>query len=245
MNAIATTPSARISVTSSRSSVPLRATRSRHWRRNGERPRRPSKPSSAVPLADRDVCHNMRGQSIDAHVAPTHRLFDDAQVRQPKITTIGIGDGGNELGMGQFAWEILMKAIGGDSAGRIISRVATDFSLIAGVSDWAAYALALSTVRLCERQEFGSDWTAAQQRVLIEQLVERTNLVDGLTLRREPTVERPFARHRGRTFLPAAVGRHGNSSAFSSQPSTNLSRCNRPNCGMMISGGGMPPAFGN
>lgn len=140
---------------------------------------------------DRDACHNMRGQSIDAYIAKTHHLFERIGARNPATTTIGIGDGGNEIGMGRFPWEQIVEAIGDRSAGRIACRIATDFTLTAGVSNWAAYALALAVTRLraAEASELGRDWHAAGQRRLIEAIVCQTSAVDGVTLRREPTVD--------------------------------------------------------
>jgi hypothetical protein len=144
---------------------------------------------SEVPPKDRDVCHSMRGQSIDAATAKTHRLFQWIAEHRLDITTIGIGDGGNELGMGSFAWELLVDAIGPGPLGRIACRIATDITLLAGVSDWAAYTLALAVARLRGAQSLGRDWTAAGQRELIETLVQSAGAVDGLTLRPEPTVD--------------------------------------------------------
>ena len=43
---------------------------------------------------------NMRNCSISSHVAPADRLFE---MEYGKIPTIGIGDGGNEIGMGNVA----------------------------------------------------------------------------------------------------------------------------------------------
>ena len=101
-----------------------------------------------VPPASRDVCHNMRGQPIDLHTARTHRLFEAVAERRLSVTTIGIGDGGNEIGMGTIPWERLRSAINLGPGGRIACRISTDYTLLAGISDWAAYALALAICRL-------------------------------------------------------------------------------------------------
>lgn len=144
---------------------------------------------SHVPLAEQDICHNMRGGSIEAHTAPMHLLFEHiAQERLP-ITSIGIGDGGNELGMGRFPWEILVEAVGTPAAPQIVSRVATDFVMLAGVSNWGAYALALATAELRGRHDLARPWHAKVERELIEAMVRNSPAVDGITLRREPTVD--------------------------------------------------------
>ena len=141
-----------------------------------------------VPAEHRNVCHNMRGGSINGFTAKAHCLFEYVREQHLPITTIGIGDGGNEIGMGQFPWEQLVEAIGSVAAGRIACRIATDFTLIAGVSNWAAYALALAIGKLRGAEE-SCHWQPSQQRDLIEAMVQRAGAVDGLTLRPEPTVD--------------------------------------------------------
>jgi hypothetical protein len=148
--------------------------------------------ATLVPAADRDICHNMRGLAINAYTARTHRLFERIAEERLAITTIGIGDGGNEIGMGSFAWETIVEALGGDSAssiaGLVAARIATDFALIGGVSNWVAYALALALVRLRGDGDLARDWDERAERGLIEVLV-RAGAVDGVTRRQEPTVD--------------------------------------------------------
>ena len=75
---------------------------------------------------------NMRNCSITSHVAPADRLFEMAY---GKIPTIGIGDGGNEIGMGNVADVISEKLE------LVPCRVKTDFLVIAAVSNWGAFGL--------------------------------------------------------------------------------------------------------
>lgn len=142
-----------------------------------------------VPLAHRDACHNMRGVMIDEHTAPAHLLFEQAGVGKNRFKTIGIGDGGNEIGMGAIPWEILRDALQGEHAGQIICRIATDFLILAGVSNWGAYALACAVTELRGRSDLIHTWDEAKQRALIECLVSEGGAVDGVTRRREPTVD--------------------------------------------------------
>lgn len=76
---------------------------------------------------------NMKGESIKNHTAPVDELFELAG--KYGIQTIGIGDGGNEIGMGNLANEI----------GGLLSTtpciVKTDHLLLGTVSNWAAYGL--------------------------------------------------------------------------------------------------------
>jgi hypothetical protein len=145
--------------------------------------------TTLVPPQHRNIAHNMRGESIQEHTAPVDRLFDWIARNELPITSIGIGDGGNEIGMGSYAWEILAEAVGTDPAPRIVCRTATDHTLIAGVSNWAGYALALAVARLRDATALGRSWNAAVQRDLIEGLVRETPAVDGMTRRREATVD--------------------------------------------------------
>ena len=141
-----------------------------------------------VPPSERDVCHNMRGQSIHAQSGQIHRLFETA-ARRHTVTTIGIGDGGNEIGMGRVAWGRIADALPSGVGGRIACRVSADCTLIAGVSDWAAYALAAATSCLRGAPSVFEQCRVDTQRRLIETLVERAGAVDGVTRRHEATVD--------------------------------------------------------
>jgi hypothetical protein len=142
-----------------------------------------------VPTADYNRCHNMRGERIDPWVAKTEQLFAWIDRRQASITTIGIGDGGNEIGMGSIAWEVLVGALGTPPAGRIACRVGCDHLLLAGVSDWGAYGLALATALLRGAAVEAAAWDAASQGELIRLLVSRAGAVDGVTGEQTATVD--------------------------------------------------------
>jgi len=142
-----------------------------------------------VPAEDRDVCHNMRGLPIDAWTAPVHRLFEAIGVAGLRIETIGLADGGNEIGAGSVPWEVLREAISQGPAGRVACRIATDHLLLAGVSNWAAYALAGSVAALSGRLGLVAEWNVDCQRRLIETLVREGAAVDGVTRMRQATVD--------------------------------------------------------
>jgi hypothetical protein len=125
------------------------------------------------------------------------------------IVTVGIGDGGNELGMGSFPWRVLCRAIARGPAGRIACRIPADFTLLAGVSNWGGYALALAVCALRDRWDLAKPWDEASQVRLIETLVEEAGSVDGVTRRPEPTVDGvPPAEYLGvLSDLRGALGR--------------------------------------
>jgi hypothetical protein len=141
-----------------------------------------------VPADSCGRCHNMRGMIIDEHTARLDRLFELAS-ETGHITTIGMADGGNEIGMGKFAWEVLRQAIRQGPSDRVICRIATDYTILAGVSNWAAYAFAASVATMRGRGDLLRHWNANQQRCLIESLVQNSSVVDGVTKLHEPTVD--------------------------------------------------------
>src|SRR5262249_10800728 len=93
-----------------------------------------------VPAAHQDRYHNMRGEDATECMAPAHLLFEDAVRQNPPLMTIGIGDGGNEIGMGKIPWDTIRRNV--PNGGLIACRVPTDHLIVAGVSNWGAYALA-------------------------------------------------------------------------------------------------------
>jgi hypothetical protein len=153
---------------------------------------------AAVPPAHRNHCHNVRGQLIDSTTAPLHLLYKEGS----DVKTIGIGDGGNEIGMGCIPWEDLARRIEGDVSAWIPCRIATDWNLIAGTSNWGAFALAAATLALMNRVEALRPLDEEFHRQLLEQMVADGPAIDGMTRRREATVDGlPFA-----TYIQSWLG---------------------------------------
>ncbi len=134
-------------------------------------------------------CHNMRGVCIDAHTAPLHLLFERLPQFHPTARTIGVGDGGNEIGMGSISWAELRRRLPGEHAGRVPCRIACDFNIVAGTSNWGAMALAAGVCLLRDRLDVLQPWTRERLRTWLEHLVENGPAVDGVTSRREATVD--------------------------------------------------------
>uniref|UniRef100_A0A671TFS5 D-glutamate cyclase n=1 Tax=Sparus aurata TaxID=8175 RepID=A0A671TFS5_SPAAU len=82
--------------------------------------------------------YNMRGINIKHLVDPIDDLFIAAQ-EIPGISTTGIGDGGNELGMGKLKEKVSTLMPKGSL---IACDVPADFAVTAGVSNWGGYAVA-------------------------------------------------------------------------------------------------------
>lgn len=141
-----------------------------------------------VPLDEQNHTYNMRGICIDAVTPPLHRLFELAH-QVPGIKTIGIGDGGNEIGMGSISWQELRLRLNNDSAARTPCRIATDWTIVAGVSNWGGMALAASVLWLKGQAAETEAWTTRQQLQLLERMVAEGPAVDGITRLPEPTVD--------------------------------------------------------
>ena len=94
--------------------------------------------------------HREHGWDMSRETAPMHLLFD-ATTKGPWYT-IGIGDGGNEIGMGSLPKEIIETQI---PNGKIIAATtAVDSLIVAGVSNWGAYGLLAAAA--CMKPEFRS-----------------------------------------------------------------------------------------
>lgn len=81
--------------------------------------------------------HGGGGFEISSFTAKTDVLF--AKARERGIATIGIGDLGNELGMGVVADEVARHVPLGDV---IAARLPADVAVIANISNWGAYGVA-------------------------------------------------------------------------------------------------------
>jgi D-glutamate cyclase len=155
---------------------------------------RPGLPPSAqfetlVAEPSRDRPHNMRGDDLSAHTAPLHSLFELARTARPLVRTIGIGDGGNEIGMGSVPWEDLVRRLTGEHAARVPCRIGAEATILAGVSNWGGYALAAATAIWRRDVVVLAPFTAERERTLLERLVEEGPAVDGVTRRQEPSVD--------------------------------------------------------
>jgi len=124
--------------------------------------------------------YNMKKRDISAW---TPRL-DELAIRcaQIGVSTIGIGDGGNEVGMGNFYEELSVML---PDYRECLSVVKTDIAIPVDVSNWGSYALvaALSDVWGVWRGHRGED-----ERAMTEAIV-RSGAVDGVSGKAELTVD--------------------------------------------------------
>jgi hypothetical protein len=146
-----------------------------------------------APPTRRDRCQSMRGIDLTDRVSPAHLLFEAARAHEPPIRTIGIGDGGNEIGMGKIGWDVIRRNIPG--GGPIACRVPVDHLIVAGVSNWGAYALAAGVRMLRAAEHDPALFDPDREQQLLQLMIYAGPLVDGVTGKREPTVDGlPFER---------------------------------------------------
>jgi len=119
-----------------------------------------------------------RGASrLRPRAQPTRRT-----ATRPRPVTVGIGDGGNEIGMGSARRKITrLDAL----RARIAAVVRVDHLVVAGVSNWGGYGVVAALGRLT-----GQDLlhTPELEHRLIAACVA-AGACDGVTRRREPTVD--------------------------------------------------------
>lgn len=134
---------------------------------------------------------NMRGQDISRHAAPLDELFLAGPWQ-----TIGIGDGGNELGMGSLPHTLIADTV---DLGATIACVTPATHLVAaGVSHWGAYALlaALAILRADWRETLLACLDPEIDQAILRTLVSQGPAVDGVTLRQSMTIDSlPIATH--------------------------------------------------
>jgi hypothetical protein len=131
--------------------------------------------------ADGIYC-NMRGRDNGNGRARIDHIFDEAFRRG--IPTVGVGDGGNEIGMGLVSEAVRdhvkfgdQRAGGGKGIGAITG---VDVLVTAAVSNWGCYAIAAALA--ARRQDPRLLHTAAMEKALLCRGVEvgLINSVDGI-----------------------------------------------------------------
>jgi D-glutamate cyclase len=132
-------------------------------------------------MTPRGTYHNMLGQDYSEGRARIDYVVDEAARR--KIPTIGIGDGGNEIGMGAISDAVHKYVPHGEV---LCARAATDILLPAGVSNWGCYAIQAALAILTERPELAH--SAELERHLIK-AAAAAGLIDGNTGKCEATVD--------------------------------------------------------
>lgn len=125
----------------------------------------------------------MRAVDITASTAPLHAAFD-----LPGLVTGAVGDGGNEIGMGNVPLDVVAAAVPHGS--EIACRTPVGALVVAGTSNWGCYGLVAALARAVPDR-------AAALRALLDPALDRALLdaasaaggIDGVTGEPGPTVD--------------------------------------------------------
>jgi hypothetical protein len=127
---------------------------------------------------------NMRGVDVSPWTAPLDELF-----MAHDWVRIGVGDGGNEIGMGRLPAGLIARTV--PNGARIACVTGCDHLVVAGVSNWGALGLvaALAVLRPDWAPTLGRFLTAERDAAVTRATVEKAGAIDGVTARREATVD--------------------------------------------------------
>lgn len=137
----------------------------------------------AIELPSRNAAgtkHNMRGVRIDEFNPALDQLIIEAN--KLGIETLGIGDGGNEAGMGNITG-LIPKGWDGST---IAAVVTVDHLVTASVSNWGAYAVAAQV--LARAGKIHKMQTPDELRRVLQAAAD-AGAVDGVSRERVPTVD--------------------------------------------------------
>jgi hypothetical protein len=127
---------------------------------------------------------NMRGLDISSYTAPLDELFSAGPWE-----TIAIGDGGNEIGMGSLPRGLIAQHV--DHGETIACVTPAQHLIVAGVSNWGAYALlgALAALRPDWRERLIACLDEKLDQAVLEAMVNNGPAVDGVSRLRTMTVD--------------------------------------------------------
>jgi D-glutamate cyclase len=131
--------------------------------------------------------HMSQGRECTATVAPTRELI--VGCRDRGLATVGIGDGGNEVGMGNAGGSLRAVLPYGEDCGcgcggGVVPAIETDVVFPVTVSNWGGYGISAALAVLLDRPDVLHD-ERAERRML--QACSQWGLIDGVTGFTEPT----------------------------------------------------------
>jgi hypothetical protein len=146
----------------------------------------------AIEKAGRNVkgeYHTMRGMNISSFHAKIEPLIEEARKR--RILTMGIGDGGNEVGMGNIRSTVekfvpYAKVCQCGCGGGIAAESKVDILVTAAISNWGAYGIEACIAALQGRTE--ALHTPEEEEEMLKYSLE-SGAVDSFTGKQEPSVD--------------------------------------------------------
>jgi len=125
--------------------------------------------------------HTMRGANVSRFHAKIEPLIEEAQKRG--ILIIGVGDGGNEVGMGNIKEHVKKfvpnaKTCRCPCKGGIAAECKVDVLVTAAVSNWGAYGIEACIAALTDKPEV---LHSPKDEELMLQSAQKAGAVDGVT----------------------------------------------------------------
>ncbi|MCT4620540.1 MAG: DUF4392 domain-containing protein [Marinisporobacter sp.] len=124
--------------------------------------------------------YSMRGEIISDIIPNTDPLFEKA--KELGITTLAVGDGGNELGMGKVSRFVIKNVPNGE---KIYATLSADYLIVAGVSNWGAHAI-VGALSLMINKMLLHD---LKTEIMLLEEMNKAGGVDGCTKERTLTVD--------------------------------------------------------
>jgi len=125
-------------------------------------------------------CYSMRGEDLSDLVPNTDLIFEIA--KKKGISTLAVGDGGNEVGMGLVREQVKDVVANGE---KICAAVSTDILLLAGVSNWGGHAISGALSIMSGKKLLHN---AQEEKWILESMIQ-AGAVDGCTKKNELTVD--------------------------------------------------------
>lgn len=148
-------------------------------------------------MNERGIYHNARGVDYGQNKARIDYVFHEASRRH--IPTIGVGDGGNEIGMGLIAEAVQQHVQWGKQCNcgcgaGIGAATATDVLMTATVSNWGCYAIVACLAALLKQPDVLH--TPEQEEILLRRGVE-LGMINSPQGRVDPHVDAlPLSTHK-------------------------------------------------
>lgn len=139
-----------------------------------------------APPITRDRYLTMSGIDVTVGHSQAHWIMENPNPHG-SWHTIGIGDGGNEMGMGALPWDMVNATI--PLGGRTQCRIPTDSLIVSGVSNWGAYGLAAATLAMVQQGPIADIFDSRLEYSILEAMVDQGGLMDGRTTLPQPTVD--------------------------------------------------------
>lgn len=154
------------------------------------------------------IYHNARGVDFSTGKARVDYVFREANARG--IPTIGVGDGGNEIGMGMIAEAVRLHAVHGDKCqcgcgSGVGADTPTKVLMTATVSNWGCYAIVACLAALLGNMDL---LHTPEMEAFLQRRGVELGLINSPAGRVDPNVDNiPLAAHQAVVTLLGELAR--------------------------------------